>query len=638
MQMSAPLDELLHSTVYLQSGIATNFVLTASPNLDRIDLQFFNPNEPRQQWEMTWYDHWGIAYINKGTGKALGTGAGEPLHQIDPAILNATSLWTLGSDEGLNYHAIRTLLNDDINLNVAGNGPYFPGSDVIAYDGWGGGKPNEVWRFFQLTNTIEMMLRSPIEGTLLPLVLASGNTNQFSDLKPVVVEFRDIQNRHQRWIRKQRFLGWELRNAADGWYLFGSGHDQHMFLVPPYENTEDYRGRIFDIFAQTPTVGTNAFFNIFGTDASDVDRFAREWEKHTRWTETPQTYGGGDLFNIHLADYAGYPAPFILGYFFEDYDTPSINIFGNGPYNPGNPVGLWTGGRDSNQNELWALDLFINGRLVGLNANTAPSISCPPNLVVTNNPGICGAAVTFAPSIDDPTLVSGTNYTFAPGSIFPVGTTTNTISVIDRFSNVFQCSFTITVLDLEPPQIQAPASVVVGNDPGKCVAIVNFNVTTTDNCAATVTCTPPSGSFFPKGTTIVTCRAVDTSGNSATNTFPVTVNDIEPPDIKSITPTPGTLWPPNHKMIPVTLTVVVTDNCAVASTRIVNIESNEPINGLGDGNTSPDWTQAGNLTLQLRAERSGTGKTGRAYTITVESIDTSGNKSRKTAPVLVPKS
>jgi hypothetical protein len=34
---------------------------------------------------------------------------------------------------------------------------------------------------------------------------------------------------------------------------------------------------------------------------------------------------------------------------------------------------------------------------------------------------------------------------------------------------------------------------------------------------------PPSGSFFPRGTTLVTCTATDASGNQSTCQFPVTV-------------------------------------------------------------------------------------------------------------------
>jgi hypothetical protein len=65
---------------------------------------------------------------------------------------------------------------------------------------------------------------------------------------------------------------------------------------------------------------------------------------------------------------------------------------------------------------------------------------------------------------------------------------------------------------------------------------------------------------------------------------------------------------------------------------VVSVSSNEPVDGLGDGDTAPDWTITGDLAVSLRAERAGGGD-GRVYTITVECQDSSGNG--VTAPVTV---
>jgi hypothetical protein len=59
------------------------------------------------------------------------------------------------------------------------------------------------------------------------------------------------------------------------------------------------------------------------------------------------------------------------------------------------------------------------------------------------------------------------------------------------------------------------------------------------------------------------------------------------------------------------------------------VSSNEPLDPDGD------WVITGNLTLNLRAERLGTG-TGRVYTISVQCTDPSGNSSTKTTTVTVP--
>jgi hypothetical protein len=91
-------------------------------------------------------------------------------------------------------------------------------------------------------------------------------------------------------------------------------------------------------------------------------------------------------------------------------------------------------------------------------------------------------------------------------------------------------------------------------------------------------------------------------------------------------------------MEPVTVTVDATDLCDPNfSCEIISVTSDEPINGVGDGNTSPDWIITGPLTVDIRAERAGPGD-GRVYTITVECTDESGNSSTATVDVTVPHS
>ena len=43
--------------------------------------------------------------------------------------------------------AVRPDFDYGRNLNILGNGPYGSGDTVAAWDGWGGGDPNEVWFF-----------------------------------------------------------------------------------------------------------------------------------------------------------------------------------------------------------------------------------------------------------------------------------------------------------------------------------------------------------------------------------------------------------------------------------------------------------------------------------------------------------
>jgi hypothetical protein len=118
--------------------------------------------------------------------------------------------------------------------------------------------------------------------------------------------------------------------------------------------------------------------------------------------------------------------------------------------------------------------------------------------------------------------------------------------------------------------------------------------------------------------------------------FVIATRDVTPPAIASVTPSQSTLSPPNHKMASLSLAIAATDNLAMSSCAITAVTSNEPVTGTGDGDTAPDWSITGPTTLQLRAERSGSGH-GRIYTVTVRCSDAAGNASTGTTSVMVPK-
>src|SRR2546427_2326987 len=87
-----------------------------------------------------------------------------------------------------------------------------------------------------------------------------------------------------------------------------------------------------------------------------------------------------------------------------------------------------------------------------------------------------------------------------------------------------------------------------------------------------VTFSIASGSVFPLGTTVVTASAVDGTGNTATGTFKITVRDTTAPQIVKLTASPSSLWPPNHRLVPVVLTAMVTDAADPApKTHIISV-------------------------------------------------------------------
>ncbi|HEX6728392.1 MAG TPA: choice-of-anchor Q domain-containing protein, partial [Pyrinomonadaceae bacterium] len=186
--------------------------------------------------------------------------------------------------------------------------------------------------------------------------------------------------------------------------------------------------------------------------------------------------------------------------------------------------------------------------------------------------------------------------------------------------------------------LTCPTNIVAPNDVDQCGAIVTYTTPSGEGCG-TVTCDKPSGSFFPVGTTLVTCTS--TAGPSCS--FNVTVNDTQAPTITVADPI--NLWPPNHQYNTIEVNDLVTsvsDNCdpnvGIGSVVITSVSSDEPENAGGDGNTNDDIVIAGDCkSVQPRAERVGSGN-GRVYIITLKVTDTAGNVSTVTTKVTVPKS
>jgi hypothetical protein len=95
------------------------------------------------------------------------------------------------------------------------------------------------------------------------------------------------------------------------------------------------------------------------------------------------------------------------------------------------------------------------------------------------------------------------------------------------------------------------------------------------------------------------------------------------------------LWPPNHKYVTVHAKVKAEDNFDPNPTvTLVSVTSNEPDNGLGDGDLADDIVIMNDFTFKLRAERSGGGQD-RIYTITYKVTDACGNDTFATATVTV---
>jgi subtilisin-like proprotein convertase family protein len=89
-------------------------------------------------------------------------------------------------------------------------------------------------------------------------------------------------------------------------------------------------------------------------------------------------------------------------------------------------------------------------------------------------------------------------------------------------------SLTITTEDpaccTSPCTLNTPSNIVVNNDPEMCGAFVNYPAPTFSGSCGVVTSDPPSGSFFPVGTSTVTVNGTRQDGTTTTTSFTVTVN------------------------------------------------------------------------------------------------------------------
>ncbi len=200
--------------------------------------------------------------------------------------------------------AVRPTLSTSINLNVEGAGPYKPGNPVIAYDGWGGGQPNEIWTFepsgyggfpWNYAFTPEcnqktfLTAKADDAGGQLTIQIAQG-----PDVTPAPT---------QLWSAEYRINGITPLGA--------------MFINEELS------------MALRTTPGGGA---VFCADPSDVDAWSA-------WTVGPGPDAGASVV------YSASTAQLVL------------NVSGGGPYNPGNVVITypWQGGAE---NEQW-IPLFV---------------------------------------------------------------------------------------------------------------------------------------------------------------------------------------------------------------------------------------------------------------------------------------
>jgi hypothetical protein len=155
--------------------------------------------------------------------------------------------------------------------------------------------------------------------------------------------------------------------------------------------------------------------------------------------------------------------------------------------------------------------------------DTAPTITCPPDVAVSNTPGLCSANVTINPdaAVDNcstPT-VSGARSDAQPlAAAYPVGTTVIIWTATDGAGNQSACAQRITVRDTTAPSISvSPARmvVIVPAVPAPRAALGLPSPVVSDACDPAPAVTDDAPASFSTGVHTITFRASDHSGNSA---------------------------------------------------------------------------------------------------------------------------
>lgn len=160
--------------------------------------------------------------------------------------------------------------------------------------------------------------------------------------------------------------------------------------------------------------------------------------------------------------------------------------------------------------------------------------------------------------------------------------------------------------------------------------------TKTATPTATRTATPlPTATQTPLPTRTATATMTPTRTQTPTPT-PTATN--RPPDCTGAGASSPELWPPNHKYAEVAIVGVTDADGDPVSVAITSVTQDEPVNGLGDGDTCPDAAGVGGVgagVVSVRSERSGLDD-GRVYHVNFTATDGRGGQCTGTAAVCIP--
>lgn len=221
-----------------------------------------------------------------------------------------------------------------------------------------------------------------------------------------------------------------------------------------------------------------------------------------------------------------------------------------------------------------------------------------------------------------------------------------TVTVTDVAGNVAAFTSTVVNIDLTAPVSTASLSGTAGNN-GWYRSAVTVTLAASDALSgvahtyyavdggATLTYGVP---FQVTGDAIhtITYWSVDRAGNTESPQTQVIRIDSSAPIIRAVA-NPSALWPPNGKMVPVTISGSITD--AISGVFLTGacysvVDEYGQVQPSGPITVQPNGTFT--FTVMLQASRRGDDKDGRLYTIWISALDLAGNVGSASISVVVP--
>ena len=167
-----------------------------------------------------------------------------------------------------------------------------------------------------------------------------------------------------------------------------------------------------------------------------------------------------------------------------------------------------------------------------------PVPSCPGNITVDNDPGVCNAIVTFSTGATDNCPGATASASPASGSTFNVGTTPVTVTATDAAGNTSTCTFNVTVNDNESPVMVCNSFNLTLTGTSTSITAGQVDGGSTDNCGIiALSASPGAFNCSTLGAQTVTLTGTDAAGNSSSCTGTITVIDGNSPTPVCANPT-----------------------------------------------------------------------------------------------------